>query len=153
MRGMRSGERGFLQFLTSHRQSPKKMGTAVYIILNQEIQGIDYISMTDGKLLGQASYVLDLHAGHLGVKPLMSFFSETPDDLSEFLPESDDTAEETWFCASEGLKTLRAFEDFLIQNPDLLERNNDVIADIRQFSEILKQAEVRGIKWHLCVDY
>lgn len=129
------------------------MGTAVYIILNQEIQGLDYISVTDGKFLSRASERLDLYADHLGVKPLMSFFSQSPDDISEFLSESDDTTEETWFCASEGLKTVRAFEEFLIQHPERVDRSTDVIADLRQFSEILKQAESRGIKWHLCVDY
>lgn len=129
------------------------MGTAVYIILNQEIQGLDYISVTDGKFLSRASERLDLYADHLGVKPLMSFFSQSPDDISEFLSESDDTTEETWFCASEGLKTVRAFEEFLIQNPDLLDTSPEVINDLRQLSEILKQADEKGIKWHLSLDF
>lgn len=129
------------------------MGTAFYITLDQEIDGLDHIAEINGKFLSRASELLDLHAGHLGVKPLMSFFSQSPDDLSEFLPESDDTAEETWFCASEGLKTVRAFEEFIIQNPDLIDRSHEVINDLRQFSEILKQADEKGIKWHLSLDF
>ena len=85
------------------------MGAALYIALEKEIPGVDTI--IDGKMLNRAEKYLAGEAKRLGVRPLMEFFSVSPDEAAGFLEGEGAEVEipaEQWFSAEEGLRTVQA---------------------------------------------
>ncbi len=74
------------------------MGAALYIVLEQEISGLD--ATIDGKALSRAEDKLALAARRLGVRPLMEFFSVSPEELSDLMDGEEIDVEipaEQWF--------------------------------------------------------
>lgn len=123
------------------------MGTALYIVLEQNIPGLD--TMVDGKALAQADEKLAMEAQRLGVRPLMEFFSADPEDISDFLEEGDEPPAEQWFLPEDGLKTIKSLISAADISPELMSAK----ADLLSFEKILHEAHKRGVKWHLAVDF
>ena len=90
------------------------MGAALYIALETTASAVD--NVVDGKALSRAEGELASLARRLGVRPLMEFFSMSPDeyeaDVAQFNPlagiEQVPPFQEDWFTAEEGLATVRA---------------------------------------------
>ena len=61
--------------------------------------------------------------------------------------------QETWFTAGEGLRTVRALIAHLEGHPRSFQGADAALSDLQDFAYVLEQAEQRGIRWHLCVDY
>jgi hypothetical protein len=77
-----------------------------------------------------------------------------PRHLPEEVEEIEITWDEAWFEASEGLATVRASLSYLEVNDDVVGVDQStVIADLKAFEQVLSEADTRGIKWHLEVDY
>jgi hypothetical protein len=58
------------------------MSVALYIVWEKRVSGLD--DCVNGKALPHAGKVLDALADKAGTKPLMKFFSASPEELSEF---------------------------------------------------------------------
>ena len=93
------------------------MSVALYIVLDGPFPSRPECQC---KALGRAGKLLDVLAEKAGTKPLMNFFSVSPEEISEFAADHGVEADnetrfssEQWFRADEGLTTIRASEKLL----------------------------------------
>jgi len=126
------------------------MGSALYIALENEIPALD--TMIHGKMLNEAEKQLAELARRLAVRPLMDFFSTSADEAADLL--GDDAAginipPAEWFSADEGLKTIDALLAEVDASPELRAAKDDLLGCQR----VLKEAQKRGVRWHLAVDF
>ncbi len=129
------------------------MGVAYYIVLEKDIPGEK--TFIDGKALAKEEKKLKEISHFQGVKDLMSFFSASPDEVYDLLGEYNDTMEipETeWFSPDEGLQTVRAILDYIEMNPDSFIRKKSLLDDLKNFEDILLEAQKYNLKWHLAID-
>jgi hypothetical protein len=84
------------------------MGAAYYIVLEREIDGLD--TMMDGKKLSRSIESLDAVAERLGVRQLSEFVSIPPEEVAEYLEDTEglDLPPLKQFSAKDGLATVRA---------------------------------------------
>ena len=132
------------------------MSTALYIVLEAPQPGFD--TFVDGKALSRAEEELASMAGEIGVRPLMEFFSmsreEAANQAQEFNTGLDmDSFAEDWFTAAEGLQTVRALLEHVDAHPDKVPSGAGVANELTGFVHVLEEAQRRGIRWHLAVDY
>jgi hypothetical protein len=126
------------------------MGTAYYIVLERNIDGLD--TSMDGKSLSQNIESLDETAHHLGVRPLSEFFSMDPEEALEFMAgEGVDTEDITMpplkqFSAQDGLATVNA----LLSHSHSCAKH--VAEDLRECERILTAAAEQGVGWHFEID-
>ncbi len=121
------------------------MGTAYYIVLETEIDGLD--TTMDGKSLSRHIESLDLLAQELGVRPLSDFLSMDGDALADILGDVADSIETPplrQYSAQDGLVTVKA----LLGRPEA----NPVVHDLRDCERILAAAAKSGVGWHLQID-
>jgi hypothetical protein len=131
------------------------MSVAWYIVLEKEIAGVD--ARVNGKALGRAGKVLEMLAKELGVVPLMQFYSAAPEELAGFVEEHgiDRTriklTQEKCFEAEDGLRSVRG----LIRAGERkgVVGSDPIVDDLRAFEKVLEAARVKGVRWHLAVDY
>ena|SRR5438128_1245306 len=126
------------------------MGAALYIALENKIPELDTI--IDGKMLNGAEKQLAEVAQRLGVRPLMDFFSTSADEAADLL--RDDVAgieisAAEWFSADEGLKTIDALLAEVDASPELRAAKDDLLGCQR----VLREAQKRGVRWHLAIDF
>jgi hypothetical protein len=134
------------------------MSSALYIILDREIPGLD--TFMNGKALAAAEAAVAVHCERRGVRDLWSFYSIAPGDLMEALEGFDglegviagDAAPEVWFAARDGLATIRALQDALQQEMRGAS-GETVLHDLRDMERILIEADRAGARWHLAVDH
>ena len=124
---------------------------ALYIVLENKDPGFD--PFVNGKALGRSEEQLAELATRLGVRPLMEFFSANPEEAREFARSQGlgevKIPEEQWFSPDEGLQTVCALLREVVNMADL----EAVKADLLEFESVLGQAQKKGIKWHLAVDF
>lgn len=126
------------------------MGSALYIALEKKIPDLDAI--IDGKMLSKAEEPLARTAERLGVRPLMEFFSTSPDEAAQLLGEDVagiDIPAAQWFSADEGLKTVDALLDEADRSPELRAAKDDLLGCQR----VLREAKRHGVRWHLAIDF
>ena len=128
---------------------------ALYIVLQQKIAGVD--STIDNHALSKLSHQLETFAMEAGVKPLMSFFSVSPEEAAALLGDHEAAVqdvqipEEKWFEAEEGLKPVEALLRSLADPPSA--ENNALAAELSEFKELLEVARSHNVRWHLAIDY
>lgn len=126
---------------------------SLYIVFEKKIPGAD--TCVNGNFLSKHNDELEKMAKRLGVRPLMSFFSASKDEVGSLLGDDAGSLgidiEEKWFAAEEGLRTVKA----LLENLSSLKLKDvdRVEADLREFVGALEQARANGTRWHLAVDY
>ena len=129
---------------------------SLYIVVEKKIPGAD--NYVNGNSLSKHNDELEKMAKRLGVKPLMSFFSMSNEELSSLeeeyaidLGKAKRTTADKWFTAEEGLRTVNA----LLENLTALKLKDAarVEADLREFVSVLELAGANSIRWHLAVDY
>jgi|SRR6185437_7589745 len=130
------------------------MGSALYIVAEQKDLKVE-LSVC-GKALARAHSELEQLAIRLGVTPLMHFFSADRESLSAFLDEKEMAAvaaipEEQWYSAAEGLRTVRGLTS-QVQSLKLA-AENQVLADLDDFEQVLSYLDDHNIRWHLSVDF
>ena len=124
------------------------MSVAWYIVLERKIPGFDH--SVNGKALRRAAKVLDALAEEAGARPLMDFFSASPEELAGFAEdqavdlkeEATKLAPEKWFSANEGLKTVRALVR-AVENGKT-EHAQAILDDLTEFSKLLEVAAADG---------
>lgn len=133
------------------------MSAALYIVVEHEVRGFD--TYVDGRALSRAEEGLTRLARKLGVVPLMEFFSMNPDEMLAQAEEfntgltKDEVPDEQWFPASDGLRTVRALLQYVDAHPTTITSGPSVANELAGFVHVLEEAEERGIRWHLAVDY
>jgi hypothetical protein len=141
---------------------------AFYIVLNAESPAFD--TYVDGKILSRHSEILGNIASSVGAQPLEAFFSATLADYADLtgdsLEEVQEWAEDVraeggnppsleaeWFDPAEGLRTVRLLRKHLAEHPRAASDVEGVLFDLQEFERVLHEAETRGLRWHLSVDY
>jgi hypothetical protein len=129
-------------------QKNTTMGAAFYIVAENKPEEMDIF--VNGKALSRASTRLSSVAKKAGVRELMGFFSQNPEEAAEFV---DDDAPalppEQWFEPIEGLTTVRALiAHFSASPPD-----SAIVDDLREFEVVLQRLKDAGLRWHLAVDF
>ncbi len=132
------------------------MSAALYIIPERAIDGFD--PGVNGKALGRST-TLDRLAKQAGVKSLMEFFSQDPEEAAAFLEDqgveypTDELPAEQWFTPEEGLATVRGLLGHLAGQPDSIREAAALADDLREFEAVLSRLAVEGVRWHLAVDF
>ena len=129
------------------------MGVAYYIVLEKDIPGKNIT--VDGKSLAQEEKKLKEIALLQGVKDLMSFFSVGPCEVEEFFDECGEMniPETEWFSPDDGLVTVRAILNYIKMKPHSFRNNERLSVDLKNFEEILLEAQKYNLKWHLAIDF
>ena len=126
------------------------MGTALYIALEKKIPDVD--TMIDGKMLSKAEKHLAKAAKRLSVRPLMDFFSTSAGEAADLLGEDlagIDIPAAQWFSAEEGLRTVDGLLAEADTSPELRAAKDDLVGCQR----VLREAQKRGVRWHLAIDF
>jgi hypothetical protein len=85
------------------------MGAACFIVAESDPGDPDLF--VNGKNLAREQAKIEAAARELGVKDLMEFFSQNPDDAAEFFDgDPSELPVETWFEAEEGLSRRNSVE-------------------------------------------
>ena len=132
------------------------MGVALYVVAEREVPGLD--TFVNGKALGR-SRSLDKLAQLAGVRPLMEFFSQDPEEAAAFVedegadPPPGGFPPEQWFPAADGLATVRGLLSYLVTNPTAARDSEAIADDLREFESVLDRLATEGVRWHLAVDF
>lgn len=121
------------------------MSTAYFIVLDQEDPGFD--PFVDGKMLTRQLDAVNKIADKLGMKRFEDYAFQ---DLSEF---GGPELEPQWFDASEGVKWSTALLEALRDDPGNVKEVDAVIEDLQDYVRVFKEADQRGLKWHLELDF
>jgi len=127
------------------------MSVAWYIALEKQIPGFD--AFMNGKALANAAEKLDYIAEQNSVRPLMSFFSSSREQMLAFSGsegvETENEIAETWFVAEEGLRTV----NLLLEKVEGNSVSEAARKDLLDFRRILETAKQQGVRWHLAIDF
>ena len=128
-----------------------------YIVLEKQIPNFDVY--VNGNALAKESDALERLAKRIGAKPLLSFFSVSPDELTALVEDHGETIEnlgtkaaaEQWFSADDGLNAVGG----LMNNLESLKlaQSAAVLSNLKEFVRVLEAARQRGTRWHLAIDY
>jgi hypothetical protein len=112
------------------------MSVALYIVLGRPFSS--FAQSVNGKALGRAGRLLDVLTEKAGIKPLMNFFSVSPEEISEFAADhgvetEDETrfSSEQWFRADEGLATIRGLRE--AARSEKIEHLEKILTDLDEF--------------------
>jgi hypothetical protein len=133
-----------------------QMSVAWYIVGEKEIEGFD--PFVNGKAIAHADEkTLAGIFKSLKVPPLMDFFSQSAEEIGDLFDDEeeipDDSLDEEWFLASEGLKTVRALTEHLKNHPGAIDGSNEILEDLKEFERVLTQFEEERVRWHLAIDF
>jgi hypothetical protein len=127
------------------------MGSALYIVAEKDLSDFDMV--VDGKALARAEKDLSAVCARIGVKSLMNFFSQNPDDLADMLGEDvPDLPPEKWFEAQDGLVTIRALLSRLDAGTESINSAPAVANDLRACERVLAHLEEKKTRWHFAID-
>ena len=121
------------------------MSTAYFIVLNSEDPGFD--PFVDGKMLTRRLGAVNEVARSLGLKQFEDYAFQ---DLSDF---GGPEMEPKWFDGAEGISWASGILRYIQENPDAVEDVDDVAADLADYVRVFEEAEKRGLKWHLELDF
>lgn len=135
------------------------MGSAIYIVANKELEDADLF--VDGKAIGRISgEILDQVCQAAGVESLLSFISQDPDELADFLEGEGVEMEaggewpaEEWFTPEQGLTVVRGLAAYLQSNAAALPRQAAVLEDLAGYERVLLLLAERQLLWHFAVDF
>jgi hypothetical protein len=136
------------------------MGVSIWVRPKKELSGVDPLD-TDGKLLAKAVDILDRAARKLGVRPLSDFYSVSKKQaLAEIEGDDDLTDEEwealaddhVWWDPADGLASVEALAEWVMQNGDKVHRSDDVLADLEDCRKVLTAAVREGVEFNIGVD-
>ena len=121
------------------------MSTAYFIVLDSEEPGFD--PFVDGKLLTKRLRAVNKIARSLGLKQFDDYAFQ---DLSDF---GGPDLEPEWFDASEGRSWATGILQHIRENPKAVKDVDEVAADLADYVRVFEEADKRGLKWHLELDF
>jgi hypothetical protein len=120
-------------------------------MLESEVKGIEL--NVDGTGIAQDQEMLDKIAQDIGSIPLSNFFSIDEERVLDLLGEdttSMDIPDECWFDPKDGLSTVQSLLNYIRENS--IQINENTVADLLNYEEILKEAVIQDVRWHLAID-
>lgn len=135
------------------------MSVAYYIVTREEPEDLD--TFVNGKALAHLDDgVMEQLCEAAGVRSLLDFLSQDPEELDEFLEDEsieldadNGFPDADWFDAEEGLTSVRGLLNYLRQHPQALPNSTDIIEDLQEYEAVLLQLATRKIAWHLALDF
>jgi hypothetical protein len=136
------------------------MSTAFFIVLDRPEPGFD--TAVNGKFLAREAKRLEKVAKALGIRPLEDYVSYSPDEARAMMEDLGmDPAEaagaklpeQQWFDAQEGLDLVAKLTEYLRAKPDAVKNAKGVLADLREYRDVLDKARAIGAHWNLQVDF
>ena len=132
------------------------MALAIVVTLEKELPEAmaAYVKANSGKALARETDKLDFTARRKGAAQFTSLLSENQAALIEqlkaegFDPSKMRLPPETWFDASEGLKTVRAVAEFVGANLNDFKQPNSILKDLKAAEALLTAAEQAGVRFH-----
>jgi hypothetical protein len=138
-------------------QERTNMSVAYYIVLDQEIDGLD--AETDGKAFARHYPALDALALSLNLPEIDYFVSIDDEDLAALMGEDamavDEGDEEdvNWRSAEEGLAFFGTLATHLRNQPGALPEQPSVLAELECFIAVLQAAAPQGANFFLAIDF
>jgi hypothetical protein len=135
------------------------MAASMYIVVEGEDPGYDIF--VNGRSLARHEDALEKLALQLGVRPLIEFFSADENSMSLLIEEGAGNPEimrrlppPQWYTAADGLATVRALLDALVEEPQLLGSDGErVLSELREYAVVLEKTQTREMRWHLAVSW
>lgn len=121
------------------------MSTAYFIVLDSEEPGFD--PFVDGKMLTKQLCAVNKVARSLGLKQFEDYAFQDLSDLGGPKLELE------WFDAAEGKSWATRILQYIRENPETVKDVNAVAADLADYVSVFEEAEKRGLKWHLELDF
>ena len=120
------------------------MSAAYYIVLERPIDGLE--TFMNGKRLSRSIESLDAAANRLGVRRLSEFVSIPPNEIAEYLGDTEglNLPPLEQYSAQDGLETVRA----LLSQPEV----QPAIDDLKDCERILAVAAEHDVGWHFQID-
>ena len=125
------------------------MSASLYIVAENLPDGLDI--HVNGHSLSKSEEQLSQVAKRLEVRERMSFFSQDPDEASDFVEDDTMIPEEQWFTAAEGLATIQALIGHFTSPSSSAEIA--VVDELREFERVLLSLKEVDSRWHLAVDF
>jgi len=121
------------------------MSTAYFIVLDSEEPGFD--PFVDAKMLTKRLRAVNKVARGLGLKQFEDYAFQ---DLSDF---GGPEMETEWFDAAEGRSWASRILQHIRENPMSVKDVDAVAADLADYVRVFEEADKRGLKWHLELDF
>jgi hypothetical protein len=116
----------------------EKPGAALFIVLDREVA--DFDTFVNGKAVGAALEKLDSVSRGLGAR-----------DLSSFV-EMDQGKGGEWFLPEDGIQVVTALHAALQKSPRKVKQGKAVLADLREYLDVLTYARDHGIRFRFHLD-
>ncbi|MDR3742546.1 MAG: hypothetical protein P4L40_26305 [Terracidiphilus sp.] len=135
------------------------MAASLYIVVEGEDPGFDIF--VNGHALARNEEALHRLAIHLGINPLLEFFSADENSMALLLEQGTGDPEwahhlpkPQWFRGEDGLHTVRTFLQFLAETPAALgSETAPVLKELREYEHVLAKTTQRGLRWHLAASW
>jgi hypothetical protein len=135
------------------------MAASLYIVVEGEDPGFD--TFVNGQALARNEDALERLAERLNVSALLEFFSADENSMALLLEQGAATPgwarnlpQPQWYSAPEGLLTVRALIDFLVETPAALgSETQPVLAELREYERVLRKTAEHGLRWHIAVSW
>ncbi len=134
------------------------MGVAIYIVAEEEIDGLDIF--VNGRTIGQIDEheIADL-CELLGLRSLLSFISQRSEDTADIFDDTDFDGdlnvvdvEMQWFEAKEGLEVLARLIEHLEEDVEALSEGDAVLEDLREYEAVLATLDAHHVRWRFAID-
>lgn len=131
----------------------------MYIVVEGEDPGFDIF--VNGHALARNEDALEKLALHLGVKPLLEFFSADENSMALLLEEGAGDPEwartlppPQWFSPEDGLATISTLHEFLREAPTALGADTSaVVSELTEYERVLQKTAMRNLRWQLAVSW
>lgn len=131
------------------------MSSALFIVLERQVPGIDASSVS-GKSLARQLEWLDRTAKELSVPPLSDFISVSPQEAAAFLEDEGQSDSglrlppEKWFDAAAGLRTVQALLTYGESQP---RAEQHLLLDLKACGQVLERARQEDTRFHFAIDF
>lgn len=135
------------------------MAASMYIVVEGDDPGFD--TFVNGRALARNEDPLERLAIHLGVRPLIDFFSADDNAMALLLDEGAGDPDlqgrllpPQWFNGAEGLATVSPMLQALQDDPALIGSEGEFIREeLEEYETVLRKVTDRGMRWHLAVSF
>ena len=131
------------------------MALAIIVTVDQDLpESAAYAKAKTGKALARELAKLDFAARCKGVQQPSSLLSESQAALIEqlkadgFDPSKMRIPPEQFYPAADGLKTIRALQEYVSEKLNDFKQPNPILRDLRAADALLAAADAAGVKFH-----
>jgi hypothetical protein len=135
------------------------MAASMYIVVEGDDPG--YNIFVNGRALARNEDALEKMAIHLGVRPLIEFFSADESSMALLIEEGAGNPAllkklppPQWYRGEDGLPSVVALLAAL--EADAAQMGSDgaaVVEELREYEVVLRKTAERGLRWHLAVSW